>query len=108
MPWDGALLVAEVIRYNKSKACNTLRYFYAWADKRGGQYADGFEYPAYLATKAEVAAARAEQEAVDAALHTKRAVKCDAPRLLTECWQARKQRTIHSGHAGSLKDTGVT
>ena len=66
VPWKDTLLVAEVIRYNERKKCNTLRYFRAWADKEGGSYFDEFEYPAYLATDVEVAAAQAEQEAVDA------------------------------------------
>ena len=96
MPWNDTLLVAEVIRYNKSKACNTLRYFRAWADKKGGSYYDEFEYPAFLATDAEVAAAQAEQEAVDEVLHTKRAVKRAAPRDVTEGSQACKQRTLHT------------
>ena len=49
-------------RYNKSNACNTMRYFRAWADEKGGSYYDKFEKLAYPATDAEVAAARAEQE----------------------------------------------
>ena len=100
VPWPelGGVLVAKVVEDKDNQGQLALDYFRAWADKRGDVWGpEFFEYPAYLATEAEVAAARAEQEAVDAARKAKpcvpHAAKRGAPRRLSENWPAHKQRT---------------